>query len=691
MQLPAAGRVVGRWRGLTLVLLALVLVACGAERPAKVPGESDITVSEVTIRPAKDTELTVDYGPLFQRLGMRPDSLLLPGRYYSEFRENEDRRRLIAYWQTYGYFDVEVAPPKVVHDEGEESVAITWTVTENKRYSIHSVHLLHEPKGHRDELLEMISFSAGETEVDLEKFRYVRRAMAMHLRRAGYGHARVYSRAFVDRDERDIHWYYYVDAGPKTRVRYIVVDGNVRIPAELIIERSGLKYGETYDWNKRFDGEFHLLDTGAFASTFIRADVDTKFHVPGDAPDTGGILREEQVDEDGNLIPRDLPEQIDIKIHVVEAPSQQLRVRAGAEFDPTRIDTALSSRLWLRNLFGPLHHLALEGRIGYGWLWRDTTDDPTGLYGEALARYVKPMVLTRLLDSRVTARFRDELYPGYHLRELTTGPGLRFTIWPGRAKNFHGGGLFFDTDLFFRWGQQVGFGPFSPETRAALSLADDDVAIGSELQTSLIWDERDNPVEALSGHLLALRTTFAPPEPLATHRYLTVAPEARGFLPLGDSFAFGLRAAASWVMLDSERGVPLGPRLLGGGSFGMRGYGRHHLSPTVSQCRTAPVVGPLCQSVPVGGLSLAEASLEGRWLPPLKPYGAIVFADAGGAGAEYNPLEEGLSVALGLGLRLRFWYLPLAFDASYRLVGEGALQAPEDDPFLVFFRLGEAF
>jgi len=124
----------------------------------------------------------------------------------------------------------------------------------------------------------------------------------------------------------------------------------------------------------------------------------------------------------GNLVPRDLPEEIDVKIHVVEAPSQQLRVRAGAEFDPTRIDTALSSRLWLRNLFGPWHHLVLEGRIGYGWLWRDTTDDPTGLYGEALACYVKPMVLARLLDSRVTVRFRDELYPGYHLRELTAGP-----------------------------------------------------------------------------------------------------------------------------------------------------------------------------------------------------------------------------------------------------------------------------
>jgi len=650
-----AGGLAPATRRLLVLATALLwlsgLAACGAQRPQKVPGESDITVSDVTIQPAPDTDLHLDYSELFQRLGMRADSLLLPGRYYSEFRENEDRRRLVAFWHTHGYFDVKVEPPEVAHDKEEGSVAITWTVAENDRYRIHAVELMHAPEGHHEVLHEMIPFAAGETEVHLEKFRLVRRAMSDHLRRAGFGHARVYSRAFVDRDQKEIHWYYYVDAGPKTRVRFVEVDGNVKVPAELIIERTGLRHGEAYDWNKRYDGEFHLLDTGAFASTFIRADVDTKFHVPGD-PDTGGLLREEQVDEEGNLVPRELPEEIDVKIHVVEAPSQQLRVRAGAEFDPTRIDTALSSRLWLRNLFGPWHHVVLEGRIGYGWLWRSTTDDPTGLYGEALVRYLKPMFLARLLDSRVTVRFRDELYPGYHLRELTAGPGLRYAIWPGRAKSFHGGGLYFDTDLYFRWGEQVDFGPFTAADREALSLADDDVALGPELQASLIWDERDNPLEALSGHLLAFRTTFSPPQPVATHRYLTLAPEARGFLPLGDSFAFGLRAAGSWVVLDGDEGVPLGPRLFGGGAFGMRGYGRHHLSPAALDC--APGVPALvCREVPVGGLSLAEASLEGRWLPPLKPYGALFFADAGGAGAEYNPFDTGFSLALGLGLRLR--------------------------------------
>jgi outer membrane protein assembly factor BamA len=516
--------------------------------------------------------------------------------------------------------------------------------------------------------------------------------MAELLRRAGYGHAEVFSRVFVDDDDKQLHWFYYVDAGPKTRVGNIVVEGAVKTDPEDIIERSGLKSGEAFDWDKRYDGEFHLLDTGAYAGSFVRANVDTKFHVPGDAPDPGGKIGPDQIDEEGNLVPRELSEVVDVKIHVVEAPSQQLRVRAGVEFDPTRIDTALSSRLWLRNLFGPWHHLVVEGRIGFGVLWRSVSDDPAGLYGEALLRYVKPMFLTRLLDFRMSARFRDVLYPGFHLRELTTGPGLRFTLAPGRATDFYGGGLFFDTDLLFRLGQQVDFGPFDAPVRDAFSLADDDLFVGGEVQASLIWDERDNQVEAMRGHLLALRTGLSPGGSDAWNRYWWIGPEARGFLPLSESLSLGARANANWVLLGDDNGVPLGPRLFGGGAFSHRGFGRHQLSPDAPSChRNEAGALQVCQGTPVGGLSLMEASLEGRWLPKLKPYGAVVFGDLGGAGAEANPFDTGVSLAAGLGLRLRFWYLPAAFDFSYRILEDNEVQEPADEPFGVFFRLGEAF
>ncbi len=668
------------WSSALVVAVLLLLVGCGAQRPAKVPGETDIEVSEVTIRAPNGKSLTVDYAPLLQRLGMRADSLVLPGRYYGPFREAEDRRRVIAFWQTYGYFDVQVDEPLTLFADDEKSVAITWLVTENTRYPIASVHLLHAPEAYDEQLQELIPFSAGEQQVDLERFRKVRIAMAERLRNDGFAHAMVYSRAFVDRSKKSIHWYYYVDAGPPTHVGAVVVDGNVKIPAELIIERAGFHPGEDYDNASRLQAEFDLLDTGAFSSAFIRPKTDTKFIIPGDAPDTGGVLRPEQVDDEGNLVLRELSPAVDLKIHVVEAPSQQFRVRAGAEFDPTRFDTALRSKLWLRNLFGPLHHVTIEGRVGYGWFWRRTGRN--GLYGDAQVRYVRPGLLLRLLDFRLTGRFRQLLYPGFGLREVTAGPGVRSTL---------AAGLFFDVDLLFRYGKQLSFGPFDAATRDSFSLADDDEALGVELQSSLVWDRRDNPVETLSGHLLAARVTYSPGHPLGTNRYLSLSPEARGFIPLTPSFSLGARTVASWVLAAADSGVPLGPRLFGGGSWGMRGYGRDQLSPRAPSCPPPPLGPPVCANGLVGGLSLFETAMEARWLPPLKPFGAVLFTDLGGAGARYNPFAEGLSVALGLGLRLRFWYLPMALDLSYRLVAKNALQLPEDEPFLVFFRVGEAF
>jgi outer membrane translocation and assembly module TamA len=667
-------------------LVAMVLCGC-AQRPMKVPGETDIEVSSVTLQGPGGAVLEVDYGPLIERLGMRAATLIMTDRYYSEFRENEDRRRIIAYWQTFGHFDVKVDPVHKVFEQKSDgaarTVALTWTIDEGPRYAVGSVHLLHALPEHEEALRARIPFSVGDTDIDLEEFRRARHDMGDDLRREGYGHANIYSRVWVDPEHKVVHWYYYVDAGPRTTVGTIEVQGNHKVPAGDILERVGLAPGDPYDLATKEKAELDLLETGAFTSAFIRANVDVKFIVPGTAPDTGGELRDDQIDKDGNLVPRELPSELDLIVHVVEAPSQQVRVRAGAELDPYRIDTALGARVWLRNLFGPIHHLVLEGRIGYGWLWRGTTDDPTGLYGEALVRTLHPGTFGRLGDLRLTARFRDELYPGFHLREVTTGPGVRSTLATG---------LFFDTDLFFRFGQAVDFGPFPDVALDRFDLPADDESYGAEIRSSLVWDRRDNPVEPMEGHLVGLSTTFAPGEVLNTHRYWNLAPEARGFVRLGQPLSLGLKADAEWVLLPGDDGVPLGPRLFGGGAFGMRGFGRHRLSPEAVLCNDLAVPDPVrCFVQPLGGKSLVEGSVELRFLPPLKPYGVVVFTDVGGAGIDENPFEEGVSLASGLGLRLRFWYLPIALDVAYRIVDRNEPQVWDDEPLNVFLRIGEAF
>lgn len=656
--------------------LTFALGACSKERLIRQPGETDLLVSSVVIQGPGGGELENPHAELFMLLGLRPGSLLILPRYYNDFRLAEDRRRLVSWWQSFGYFDVEVEPPKTEMSADGKSIAVTWTVREGVPYRMASVDIRHAPEGERAELQKRIPFEVGDR-VDLEKYRYSRHEMAWYLQRLGFGHANVYTRAYVDRAAKKVHWMYFVDTGPKTTVGKISVEGSNEIPEHLILWRGGVKPGDPYSLDLKESIEQDLLDSGAFASVVVKpTNASIERVLPGERPDPGGAITDAQIDAEGNLVPRELPGQIDFRLGVVEAPSRQLRMRAGAEADPSRGDVYGGSTLWLRNLFAPFHHLVLEGRIGYGVLWSGDQDESSGAYGEALVRTVHVGLLGRLVDGRLSGRYRDVLFPGFRMREVTAGPGVRAKL----AQN-----VFLDVDALFRWEKDVGFGPFSPAVRDDYALPDDDTSTGGELDASLIWDARNDRVEPTRGHFLGLRGAAAPDEGLGTHRYYLVAPEARGFLPLSESASIGLRSSWAFVLGESAEGVPIGPRLFGGGAFGMRGFARDRLSPS-ARCSAD------CDEELVGGLSLMESQLELRFLPFRKTFGAVAFVDAGAAGREQNPFDDGISMAVGLGPRLRLWYVPISLDISYRFLRESELESAKPfDPYLVFLRIGEAF
>jgi outer membrane translocation and assembly module TamA len=656
------------------VVGALAAAAAACTKPARLenPGTTDIAVSAVTIeaRPGETSE--VDYKPLYEWLGLRAKSAIRPGRDFNEFRLAEDRRRVLAYLQGEGRFDAEVDAPALAYAPDGKSVAVTWRVHEGVPYTIASVQIVGAPAEHEAMLREMVTFAAGD-HVDLEHYRPLRRALAERLQDEGYGHARGYSRMFIDRAAKTVAWFYYVDAGPKTRIGSIAVEGNHRVPADAILERAGLAAGRGYSTAEKRRAELALLDTGAFASATIVSDADIQTGPP-EHPDTGGVLAADQVDASGNLVPRKLSDELSVRVVVVEAPARQLRAEVGIEADPSRLDAYVGTRIMLRNLIAAQHHVVLEGNVGYGWFVGE--DDPAkGLYGSALAQYLHPGWIAQKLDLRVGARWRDTLYPSAMVREVVAGPGVRSTLTPG---------VFFDVDALYRMGRQIGLPALDAMSVAELGLPQSDDSRGAYLVASIVADRRNDSVEPTAGWLLSARGSYAPGGPLGDHRWLQTIGDARGFVPVAGAWSFAARASGGVVTLAGDSGIPLGPRLFGGGAYGMRGFARDRMSPAacVDMTTTCDVL--------VGGRSLVESSVELRYLPFRKLYGASVFADAGAAGARTNPVESGVSAAVGLGGRIRTWYLPIALDVSYRVVERNEVGAAFDR-LLVFARIGEAF
>jgi translocation and assembly module TamA len=230
-----------------------------------------------------------------------------------------------------------------------------------------------------------------------------------------------------------------------------------------------------------------------------------------------------------------------------------------------------------------------------------------------------------------------------------------------------------------------------PTSTGGLALPTSGDASGVELTGDVIADHRNDRVEATDGWLLSARGSYAPGGPLSNYRWLQIVTDARAFHPLDDRWSIGARVSSGWVVATGDDGVPLGPRLFGGGTYGMRGYGRDHLSPfACAMAASTATTG--CQQVLVGGRSLVESSLEVRYLPFRKQYGAAAFVDAGGAGGDLDAFAGGIAMAAGVGARLRLWYVPIALDVAYRFMDETTVPASSlFDNVLVFFRIGEAF
>lgn len=654
-----------------LLLVALSSGACAAPKFATVPGQTEISVSGVSILARTGEQLEVNYKPLYEYMGLRKKDPVRPERGFNEYRLVEDRRRIEAYLHEHGHFDAMVDEPELTYSTDRKAVSVTWRVHEGPAYKIGSVELIGAPAAHADMLRAMIPFHAG-SEIELETYRPLRRTMAEALQDLGYGHARGYSRTFVDKETKTVNWFYYIDAGPQTKIGSIVVEGNTKVPAPVILARAGLTVNGTYSLAEKRRAEMALLDTGAFASAIVLSDADIQSGPP-EHPDTGGILAPDQIHGDGTLVPRKLDSSLSVRVIVVEAPGRQLRAEVGIEADPTRVDTYAGARVLFRNLMGPQHHLIVEGHVGYGVLIGNQTQADDGVYGSALVQYHKPGWLHRALDLRMTGRWRDVLYPDAMLREVVAGPGLRTNI----AKN-----VFVDVDAFYRFGRQLDLPAIDAMTQDALALPTGNDSRGAVAEASIIADRRNDRVEATDGWLLSLRGSYSPGGAFGDHRWLQVVGDARAFHPLDSKWSIGVRGSAGIVPMVGAEGLPLGPRLFGGGSHGMRGYGRDQLSPTACDA--------IGECVVVGGRSLVESSVELRLLPFRKLYGAALFVDAGAAGAGTNAFENGISIATGVGARIRTWYLPVGFDVSYRVVEDNQVGG-DLDRLLVFFRIGEAF
>jgi outer membrane protein assembly factor BamA len=206
-------------------------------------------------------------------------------------------------------------------------------------------------------------------------------------------------------------------------------------------------------------------------------------------------------------------------------------------------------------------------------------------------------------------------------------------------------------------------------------------------------------------------------------RDVRVQPEVRGYVPIGKKVTLAARSTVGFLFplnysvgragtkdrATSIRDIEIiylrgffsgGPSSNRG--YPLRGVGPHGAVPFFSPDLQAQALAAACNvdnehykeercAVPLGGLSLWEASLELRF-PLVGPVSGTTFCDASDVSPERGDLRlDRPHLSCGLGIRYDTPIGPVRLDVGYRIPGLQAPKGTEVDPAKLFGKLPVAF
>lgn len=544
-----------------------------------------------------------------------------------------DRRRVVAFYRTSGYYDAQVKDVRLEPDgagrakviiEVEEGAPVRVTALETP-----GLDDAPEARARLGRLPLGVGDVFTEAAYDAAKAR-----LLAVLRNAGWANAEVTQQADVDPGRHGAEVRYGVKPGRRFRFGPVFVAGTAAIPRDRIRDQAlvTVKPGDWYSDDAMARAQARVFDLGVFGG--VRVTRGTPDPVRG-------------------IIP--------IVIAVREAPFRTIRAGPGVGIEANvRWDVNAMAGWTNRNFLGDVRRLQLDARAGYAWLV--TSPAKQGPIGLATAEFSQPGAIAREIDASARVeveRGLEQAYDFWSERLRLSFPlrvERRWTLVPS-----------YNVEVYQLSNVAQTFNPLAPAERGPeLQNCTGNICLLSYLEQRVGWDGRNDPVNTRHGVyvLTAVQEGFR----LGTYgyRYLRIVPEGRVFVPLGERFVLAVRArVGALVPLRQQGEPPIIARFMAGGPQSMRGYYTNRLSPMILRSGSW---------VPVGGNGLADGSIELRF-DIAGPFGGAVFVDAGnvsrpsGVPTAYrtalDPTE--LQWAAGLGLRYRTPVGPVRLDVGMQI------------------------
>jgi outer membrane translocation and assembly module TamA len=478
-------------------------------------------------------------------------------------------------------------------------------------------------------------------------YRETRDAVLLRLADLGHPAAALEGGAEVDLATHVARVVWKAELGPRVRLGAIEVTGLDRVQEKIVRRELQFREGDVYSGKTLGESERRVYDLGLFRSVAIQANRPDRGSEP--EPDARAEAAEPQREQ-----PEPRSEEVwPVEVRVAERDLRSFRISVGYGTE----DLFRTRASWLhRNFLGEARHFEVRGE-----------------YSALIAGASAELRQAHLLDSDVRGWIRGTAFqedePAYDANRVISGIGVERLFarhWIVSAEPIVEWGRVEDSKVDDPTDPDGPREVFLDSLRLALrrSTVDDEVdpRRGSRLEFTL-----EPSTRALGSDL----------------NYLEATVEGRAYVPIHVTvLAIRLKASTFEPLGSDGRGdVPLFKRLYAGGSVSVRGFDYHRLGPRDKD------------GDPLGGLSLAEGSLELRF--PIWPavggllsgLGGVVFLDAGEVSKRPHDWRgDDFFYAGGGGLRLGTPVGPIRLD-----VGHVLNPSDFEKDFRVHFSVGHTF
>jgi outer membrane protein insertion porin family len=184
------------------------------------------------------------------------------GLYQQELLQ-EDRQRLISYYQDRGYLEVKVGEPEVAVNDTARTVRVTIPIVEGVQYRLGSI----AQQG--DDLLTLAEIKqyVGLTEGDVfRRSAFARGVFEMNQRYAsrGFAFVKLDYATKLDPEQRTIAVTFLIERGPEARFGRITISGNVSTRDKVVRRQLTFSEGDVFNSSALLRSRQKVMNLGFF-------------------------------------------------------------------------------------------------------------------------------------------------------------------------------------------------------------------------------------------------------------------------------------------------------------------------------------------------------------------------------------------------------------------------------------------